>query len=357
MAWRYGGYPRYVPVAERRAKARRKMEALRKQGQVVEPVEIQGRSIARSFWGKAWCEHLESFSDYSNRLPRGRTYVRNGSVCHLALRPGRIDARVSGSELYSVEIHVTKLKRDAWQVIRNRCAGRVGSMLELLQGRLSDEVMGVVTDREAGLFPRPRQIRLGCSCPDWATMCKHVAAVLYGVGSRLDEQPELLFTLRGVEAGELISAELALPEADGGAATIADDQLSDIFGIDVATGDAPAPAPAPSPPIGAKPRPVSRRSNGAAAKGTARRRGTTRRTASTSRSGAPATEPLPRLRPTGRSVARLRRQLRLTVPAFAQALGVSPPTVYRWEATLGRLKLQARSLNALATLKRDHSRR
>jgi len=228
-----------VPVAERQANARRKMDKLRKQGWTIEPVEIDGRTIARSFWGNGWCEHLESFSDFSNRLPRGRRYVRNGSVCHLAVKAGRIDARVSGSELYTVDIQISKLKAASWDAIKDQCAGRIGSMLELLQGKLSDEVMAVVTDRESGLFPKPGEIEFQCSCPDWAVMCKHVAAVLYGVGNRLDDQPDLLFALRGVDPEELIASELALPGGvETGAQTLAHDELSDVFGIDLDDGPA-----------------------------------------------------------------------------------------------------------------------
>ncbi|MFU8822409.1 MAG: helix-turn-helix domain-containing protein, partial [Gammaproteobacteria bacterium] len=186
--------------------------------------------------------------------------------------------------------------------------GQVGSMLELLQGRLSNEVMAVVTDRETGLFPRPGEISFDCSCPDWATMCKHVAAVLYGVGNRLDGRPGLLFTLRGVDADELIAEELALPAASGtDAPTLSEDHIGSIFGIEL---DAPV-SPAPSP-----------------------------------------GKPPPRLRPTGKSVARLRRQSGDTVAEFARRLGVSSSTVYRWESTAGRLKLKPRILEALAGLSR-----
>ena len=258
MEWR-----RYVPVGERRARARRAMNKLRKKGKDIQPIEIEGRAIARSFWGKRWCEHLESFSDYANRLPRGRTYVRNGSVCHLAIRTGCIDAIVSGSELYDVTIRIDKLKAAAWTSVRSRCSGQIGSMLELLQGKLSRQVMKVVTDRERGLFPKPGEIRFDCSCPDWASMCKHVASVLYGVGSRFDDRPESLFLLRGVDTAELIATEMTLP---GDAATddiLADDALAGIFGIDLDTGpdrvtdsDGPPPAPAghafPSPEASAR---------------------------------------------------------------------------------------------------------
>ena len=215
------------------------MNRLRRKGKDIQPVEIEGRTIARSVWGKRWCDHLESYSDYANRLPRGRTYVRNGSVCHLEVHPGRIDAIVSGSELYTVSVQIKKLKAAVWKSIKARCSGQIASMLELLQGKLSRQVMSVVSDRERGLFPKPREIDFTCTCPDWATMCKHVAAVLYGVGGRLDRHPEALFLLRGVDAEELIAAEINLPASAAGDDTLADDALAGIFGIDIDTEAVP----------------------------------------------------------------------------------------------------------------------
>ena len=387
MEWR-----RYVPVAERRAKARREMNKLRKKGKDIQPIEIEGRTIARSFWGKRWCEHLESFSDYANRLPRGRTYVRNGSVCHLAVRTGRIDAIVSGSELYDVTIRIDKLKAAVWTSVKSRCSGQIGSMLELLQGKLSRQVMKVVTDRERGLFPKPGEIRFDCSCPDWASMCKHVASVLYGVGSRLDDRPESLFLLRGVDTAELIATEITLP---GDAATddvLADDALAGIFGIDLDTatdrvtdndGPPPAPqapagrrkparrraAPAPErqapPAVKARELPVSTVSAGRprenAASGAARGKAPSpapkprRRVASKARD-APTTKAAASsgdIRPTGQWVVRLRRRSGLSVARFAAQLGVSAVTVYRWEATPGLLNLHARPLNALMAFHRQ----
>jgi uncharacterized Zn finger protein len=232
----YGWAP-YVPVAERRRKAQKKMEALRKKGMNIEPVVIEGRKIARTFWGEAWNDHLESFSDFENRLPRGRTYVRNGSVCHLAIEKGKIYAKVSGSSLYTVDIKIKPLATKKWDAIKSRCSGQIGSLLELLQGRLSDQVMSVVTDRSEGLFPQPGEISFDCSCPDWASMCKHVAAVLYGVGARLDSKPALLFLLRGVDHEELISADAEATISDvtarGTSKRLAGDNIGDIFGIDL----------------------------------------------------------------------------------------------------------------------------
>ena len=242
MAYGYGGYggwAPYVPVAERRRRAMKKMAALRKKGVDVQPVEIDGRKIAKTFWGEAWCDHLESFSDFENRLPRGRTYVRNGSVCHLAIAKGAIEAKVAGSQLYTVKISIKTLSSKKWKLLKKQCSGKIGSLLELLQGRLSDHVMEVVTDRQEGLFPLPKEISLHCSCPDWAVMCKHVAAVLYGIGARLDTKPELLFTLRGVNHEHLIQADaekaVAAATSRGRSKRLATAEINDVFGIELDT--------------------------------------------------------------------------------------------------------------------------
>jgi uncharacterized Zn finger protein len=244
----YGWKP-YVSVAERRRKAAKKLASLQKKGLDVQPVSIAGTKIAKTFWGIAWCDHLESISDYSNRLPRGRTYVRNGSVCHLAIAQGSIDARVSGSELYTVKVQITKLPAAKWKAIKQQSAGKIGSLLELLQGKLSDQVMRIVTDRKEGLFPLPKEISFKCDCPDWAGMCKHIAAVMYGVGARLDASPDLLFTLRGVDHQELIAvdAEAALSTAttSGKSKQLAASDLSDVFGIDLTSTDEASPDASP----------------------------------------------------------------------------------------------------------------
>ncbi|HTW95906.1 MAG TPA: hypothetical protein VMD30_13980 [Tepidisphaeraceae bacterium] len=229
----------YVPVAQRRANALREVKKLAKKGQKTSPVEIAGRTIASTFWGKAWCDNLESYSDFSNRLPRGRTYVRNGSVVDLQIESGTVTSIVSGSDLYRIRIKIKPLASGSWKNVKSQCGGQIGSLVELLQGRLSKSVMEIVTRRDGGLFPKPAEIEMSCSCPDWAGMCKHVAATLYGVGNRLDHQPELLFKLRQVDHLELI-AQAGSPVAKPNAAkkkTIAADQLADVFGIEL---DSPA---------------------------------------------------------------------------------------------------------------------
>lgn len=237
----------YVPVAKRRAQAAAEVAKRKKKGEEVSPVQIAGRTIATTFWGKAWCDNLESYSDYENRLPRGRTYVRNGSVVDLQIQPGKIVALVSGSSLYKITINIDPVPEKQWRSIKSQCAGQIGSLVELLQGRLSRGVMDVVTAAGTGLFPKPSEIKLACSCPDWAVMCKHVAAVLYGVGARLDRQPELLFLLRKVDHLELI--EDAVPDtgkkATRGSKTLAASDVADVFGIELASPegtDSPPPA-------------------------------------------------------------------------------------------------------------------
>lgn len=239
----YGGWPAYVPVAERRRKALLEIARLKKAGEPVAPVVVEGRQIAASFWGKAWCDNLESYQDYANRLPRGRSYVRNGLVIDLRIGPREVRAKVIGSEIYSILITIKPLAAAAWTSIRADCAGRIDSLVELLRGRLSKSVMERVCRQADGLFPKPADIKFSCSCPDGASMCKHVAAALYGAGARLDAEPELLFRLRAVDAAEIFAnLDAALPASRGGGAGTRLDasDLSDIFGIDMA---ASAPSP------------------------------------------------------------------------------------------------------------------
>ena len=232
----YGWKP-YVPVAERRRKAALETARLQKKGISSAPVVVQGRELATTFWGKSWCSNLEAYSDYANRLPRGRTYVRNGSVVDLQVAGGEIKARVMGSEMYQVTVKVAPIATAHWAAICNDCAGSIDSLVELLQGRLSQAVMARVCQQKTGLFPAPSEITLACSCPDWADMCKHVAAVLYGIGVRLDEQPSLVFKLRAVDERELIAsaarAGTLATQTPAPAKVLDADDLSALFGLEM----------------------------------------------------------------------------------------------------------------------------
>lgn len=251
----YAGWAPYVPVAERRRRAERALMKLAKKGQQISPVKITGRQIVSTFWGKAWCDNLERYRDFENRLPRGRTYVRNGSVLDLQIDRCEVRAMVSGSSLYHVSVSIGVLPKQQWQSICRDCAGGIDSVVELLQGRLSKSVMERVCEPGKGLFPQPTEIKFTCGCPDYAFMCKHIAAVLYGVGARLDQQPELLFKLRAVDQTQLISnldSGLLSKTGPEDSKVLAGDDISALFGLDMAD-DAPSSiAPTTTKPIRSK---------------------------------------------------------------------------------------------------------
>ena len=233
----------YLSAAERRRKAELEIAKSRKKGARMEPVVIRGRAIAATFWGKAWCDNIEHYSDFSNRLPRGRTYVRNRSVLDLRITAGKVTALVMGSDLYTVEVKVAVVPRTRWNAVCKECTGAIDSLVELLQGRFSKSVMERVCQPGTGLFPSPKEITFACTCPDWASMCKHVAAVLYGIGARLDEKPGLLFALRKVDEKDLIAeAGKDLPLAGKGPKTgkvLESTELASIFGIEMADATDP----------------------------------------------------------------------------------------------------------------------
>ena len=292
-------YNEYIPVAKRREQALKKMDKLRAAGEDIQPIDpFKTRGVAKSFWGKSWCRHLESFSDYENRLPRGRTYVRNGSVCHLGIDKEEAKAIVSGSEMYKLSIHIDPLDPKKWAIMKDRCKGKIGSLIELLQGKISDEVMEIVTDPKHGLFPHPKEIRFNCNCPDWAEMCKHVAAAMYGIGVRLDTEPELLFKLRGVDHEELIQMDTDLGQITGGRRsrrrrTLQPADLENVFGVEL-EDEAP-----------------------------------------------------PAFEPTSACIRALREKTGLSQSAFAKKAGVSAPSIAKWEKAPGSLNLQAKSFQAL----------
>ncbi len=248
----YYGWAPYVPVAERRKKAEKAAAKAAKGGVPLAPiVPIVGSrgAIAKTFWGKAWCDNLERYSDYENRLPRGRTYVRNGSVIDLKIAAGEIKAQVMGSSLYQVAVSVAAVPEKQWRAVSADCAGSIDTLVELLQGKLSKAVMERICTPGSGLFPAPKEIKFTCSCPDWASMCKHVAAVLYGIGARLDEQPELLFSLRRVAASELVAQASAglskVGKAPAKGRVLDDSLLADVFGIELDEIAPPAKVAAP----------------------------------------------------------------------------------------------------------------
>ncbi len=234
----YWSYRPYQTVGSRLKKAEAAIAKAKKSGKPMSPIAASRGAIAKTFWGKAWCDNLEHYSDYSNRLPRGRSYVRNGSVIDLCVAPGEVRAQVMGSALYKVVVTVKALPKKQWQAISTACSGSIDSLVELLQGQLSNAVMENICKPGSGLFPVPNEIEFQCSCPDWALMCKHVAAVLFGVGVRLDQQPELLFSLRKVDVNDLVSqarVSLSVPATRPARGKLLEDaMLGDVFGIEMA---------------------------------------------------------------------------------------------------------------------------
>ncbi len=248
MSRDYGGWAPYVSVAERRRQAEREVAALRKKGHVIAPVIIDKRAIATTFWGKAWCENLESYRDFAYRLERGRSYVRNRAVLDLQIAPLTVTALVSGASIYKVKVSIVAAAEAHWRSLCRDCAGGIDSLVELLQGRFSKNVMERMCHPDKGLFPQSSEIKFTCSCPDFASMCKHVAAVLYGVGARLDESPELLFRLRAVNENDLLThLDAAAPLSMTGSAgkILEADDISALFGLDMAADDTRPPKPSP----------------------------------------------------------------------------------------------------------------
>ena len=299
----------YVSVAKRREQAAKKIKKLVKKGEIIQPVILEGKKIVYTFWGKAWCDHIESLSDDENRLPRGRTYVRNGSVCHLEINTGVINALVSGSELYQVKILIQPLPTETWSAIKKNCSGKISSLIDLLSGQLSKNIMDLVCDENHGLFPKQNEIKASCNCPDWSTMCKHIAAVLYGVGARLDSMPDQLFQLRAVNYADLIDIQQTIIEATQASSSTRKrlDSLSmpDIFGIDFTPDKL--------------------------------KNVTAQKTATP--------KPFPKIL-RGSTLLKKREKLKLTKTEFAQQIGISISTLTRWE-NLERVDPKPRILDNL----------
>jgi uncharacterized Zn finger protein len=250
MSYRY--YPKYVTVAEKRANAKRKIKQLQKKNPGIRPVILDGKALAKTWWGKAWNTNLESYADYSNRIGRGRSYVRHCAVLDLQIVPGEVTSLVQGSMVapYSVVISIKKIKQKNWRIIKKECQSRLSSLPDLLAGKIPKGLQDIFMVQGQGLFPTPTEITFDCSCPDWASMCKHVAATLYSVGARLDEDPALFFTLRQAAINDLVSqavqnktSSILKKATTGSSKIIADDKLSDLFGLDMDDLGSVRPAP------------------------------------------------------------------------------------------------------------------
>ena len=231
---RYGFYfAPYVLVAEKQERNKKMAMKLAKKNKSLKPVVLKDRTIVSTFWGKAWCNNIESYQDYANRLPRGRSYVRSGAVLDLQITEGKVSALVAGSAStpYKITIEIQPLPPHKWMALKKKCIGKIDSLLVLIQGKLPQEILQEFCSKETGLFPSPKEIKMSCSCPDYADLCKHIAAVLYGIGARLDEDPSLFFTLRKINGNDLLGADAASSLAEGVESEISDENLENIFGV------------------------------------------------------------------------------------------------------------------------------
>lgn len=348
----YYNFDPYISVAEQAEKAAKEILKMRKRGFDPKPVVRFNGKIAKSFWVAKWCENLETYADMAYRAERGRRYVRAGSVCHLEIGSGKVEAYVSGNKLYHVEIGIDPIAPDNWQEICKKCAADMGSVVELLQGKLSKNVMELVCRQSCGLFPSPAQIDFRCSCPDGAAMCKHVAAVLYGIGRRLDENPQMLFTLRGVKPEDLAQIEFDAPKIGD---ELASGSLEEIFGIDLDMGEVSITS-GPNPAIA--PEAAKGQADAASAKDAAK-----------PASGAPCAKKSPDdpprpvydpKAPTGEGIRALRKLAGLTQAEMAKKIGVSIVTISKWESSAtprpqsgSRYKLQRFQEKLLRKLARD----
>nr|WP_320189726.1 SWIM zinc finger family protein [uncultured Desulfobacter sp.] len=240
----YYGYPKYVTVAEKRAKAEKKLKVLKKKNPDIQPVVLEGQALAKTWWGKAWNKNLERYADYANRIGRGRSYVRHGAVLDLKIQPGKVTGLVMGSTStpYRVTVTIKPIPPKQWQHIKNQCRGKMEDVKQLMAGKFPKALEDLFTQKGKGLFPSPKEIALDCSCPDWAVMCKHVAAVLYGIGARLDQDPTLFFILRKAKVNDLVAETVQESKKDllnrsgKKSSRIIDEKsqnLSDMFGIDL----------------------------------------------------------------------------------------------------------------------------
>jgi uncharacterized Zn finger protein len=158
------------------------------------------RTFGGTWWGRAWVEAMEQRARLDpNRLPRGRTYARNGRVGKLAVAPGEVSAAVWGSRAtpYVVKVRVRVLRDEEWDRVLDAVAGRAAHTAALLDGELPPEVVADAAAAGVELLPGPGEVVPRCSCPDWAEPCKHAAAVVYLVADELDADPFALLWLRG----------------------------------------------------------------------------------------------------------------------------------------------------------------
>ena len=357
-------YPPYVSVAEKKERNAKMAAKMAKKNQHLALVILKGNKIASTFWGKAWCDNVESYRDYENRLPRGRSYVRSGAVIDLQITSGHVAALVAGSANtpYKITLDIKPLAKTKWTALKAKCVGKISSLLALAQGKLPPEILEEFCNRESGLFPSPREIKTTCSCPDWAGLCKHLAAVFYGIGARLDENPRLFFTLRGIDENELIGTDVVTTLTGGVNSEIASDNLANVFGMEF--DELPESVPEKIMPI--PPAPAAKNAKRKRVKietppfthdvpAVSNRIEHLREVKARNEQDWQRVLSSPSVQSTWRpeEIRALRKRLNLTQAAFGKLCATSPATVSQWEN--GRTRISEFFCPALATISRRDS--
>ena len=193
--WRDGGYwDYYEPSRPRRVEGGIKTKSERGE-------------IGETWWSKRWIKVLESFS-MGTRLTRGRSYARQGQVISIDVEPGLVKAKVQGSQPrpYNVKIRLEPLSDQDWDKVTDAMASQAIFAAKLLAGEMPNTIEEAFASVHVSLFPTAlRELNTDCSCPDWANPCKHIAAVYYLLAERFDEDPFLIFKLRGRTKEQIIA--------------------------------------------------------------------------------------------------------------------------------------------------------
>ena len=192
----------------------------------------QRGDIGETWWSRRWISVLESFH-MGARLGRGRSYARRGQVVSIEVGPGVVTAKVQGTRgrPYSVTIRLTPLSDEQWESATGAMASRAIFAAKLLSGEMPRNIEEAFDEAGMALLPtKVKDLRTDCSCPDWANPCKHIAAVYYLLAERFDEDPFLIFKLRGRTRDDMIAV---LREKRAGAIGGRDPSLPDDAGAPV----------------------------------------------------------------------------------------------------------------------------
>lgn len=218
-----------MTYAELKKRAVARLNELREEGEELHPVVADSRKLASHFWGSAWMKQLALCEAGGLALSPGRSLLRHSCVLDLSVSGGHIAAKVMGEYVYDVIVDVAPLRDEALDELRYACSRRVSSLTALLEGKLDEDLLHLLCRSEGGLLPSPEEWRMGCTCPDWGEPCPHEAAAVYAAGVLVDDDPSLLFQLRGIRPEDLLATDCIQCEETNFDAK----SLESLFGIEI----------------------------------------------------------------------------------------------------------------------------